>query len=114
MQSSCLATLTLRRPLACKDFRRWPRHINAVVRLAPFEFEIAAAEMVDDPPLRPPCEHTRHADGTRSSAAGQRLAAPAVPSPLPDLAGRADLNELDVHARRKHRGVLDFRPQTQD
>src|SRR5438552_14114916 len=81
------------RPLACKDFRRASRHVNAAVGLAPFELQVAAAEMIRNPPLGPARKHAGHADRAGARSAGECFAAPALPSSLPNLAGRKDFDE---------------------
>src|SRR5687768_3220692 len=98
-------------PLARKNLNGWPGHVNAVVRLAPLQLQVAAAKVVDDPPLRSPREHPGDADGAGPRPASERLAAAALPCPLPHFGRRKHLDEFDIDTGRKRRRMLDFRPQ---
>src|SRR5262245_39731907 len=73
------------RPLTREDFYCRPGFIDAAIRLAPLEFEIATAQMIDDSPLGSARENTCHANGASPGSAGQGLTTSALPSPLPDL-----------------------------
>src|SRR6187200_1963401 len=110
MQSLCPSGRRLLRPLARKDFRRISRHIDAIVRLAPFEFEIAAAEVIDNLPLGTAGKHSGHANRARPCPARQRLSAPSFPRALADFTRRKNLDEFDVYAGWKRRRLLDLRP----
>src|SRR5262245_14820503 len=91
------------RPVACEDLCGGAGHVNAIVRFAPFEVQVAAAEVVDNSPLSSSGKHAGYADRAGPGATGQRFAAAALPRSLTDLAGRKNLDEFDVDPGRKHR-----------
>src|SRR5262245_18952845 len=100
-------------PFARKDFNCRPGLIDAAVGLAPFEFEVAAAEVVEDAALGAAGEDASDADGAGAGAAGERFAAAAFPRALADFGWRNDLDELDVHAGREHGVVFDLRAEAE-
>src|SRR5687768_15491173 len=100
------------RPFAAENLCRGACLIDTVVRLAPLELQVAAAEMVDDPSLRTAGEHAGNTYGAGARPAGQRFPAAAFPRSLADFARRDDLDELDIDPGREHRRMLDHRTQT--
>ena len=56
-------------PLTAEDLNGWTCLIDAVVPFVPFQFQVAAAEMINDPPLSAAGEHAGHADSTGAGAA---------------------------------------------
>ena len=83
--------------------------IGTLAALAPFDFEIAAAQFDGRLAIGAPGQHRRDQRRAGAGAAGQRLARPALPHAHLQTIARQRQDEFGVDALRKKRVMLELR-----
>ena len=96
-------------PLASKNLHGRPGHRDVSVLRGPLELQAAAGKVGQDAALCAIGQNASDAHCRGARAACLRLPAAPFPGAHRDLRRCTNLNEVDVHAIRKHRVVLEGR-----